>query len=102
MSRTAILWDDYHANLSAAYSAGWGVIPMPNIKKCTNPVGNGKFDKGITQEQIDLFLNNSLRNGYHVKIFIKQIVVIRLVVNLIGIITFRSKLFLLIKIFSNL
>lgn len=69
--RTAILWDDYHANLSAAYSAGWGVIPMPNIKKCTNPVGNGKFDKGITQEQIDLFLNNSFKKWKPCKNFHK-------------------------------
>ena len=59
--RDAILWDDYHPNISAAYSSGWGVIPMPNLKKCKSVIGDDNKDIGIQQSQIDSFLNQEYK-----------------------------------------
>ena len=59
--KNAILWDDYHPNISAAYSAGWGVIPMSNLKNCSNPIGTNKFDFGIQQSQLNDFLNKKYK-----------------------------------------
>ena len=60
--RTAVLWDDYHKNISATYTAGWGVIPMPNVQKCLSKIGQVKYDLGITQSQIDDFSQKKYTN----------------------------------------
>ena len=68
--KNSILWDDYHGNISAAYTSGWGVIPMSNLNNCSNPIGNDQHDKGIQQEQLDIFLNDGYKKWKPCRSFI--------------------------------
>ena len=43
---------------------------MPNLKDCSHPIGNGKYDKGIQQHQIDSFLNDSYKKWKPCRSFI--------------------------------
>ena len=54
--KKAILWDDYHGNITAAQSAGFGVIAMPNLINCTDQIGNPQNTKKRESSYILWFL----------------------------------------------
>ena len=58
--RDAILWDDYHPNISAAYSS-MGSYTNANLKKCKSVIGDDNKEIGIQQSQIDSFLNQEYK-----------------------------------------
>ena len=57
----AVLWTLYK-NITAAESAGFGVIPMPNLNNCVTEIGtrNNYFYKGIQQKQLDDFVKGDI------------------------------------------
>lgn len=63
--KNVVLWDDYYPNITACYSAGFGVIPTNNLLDCTDIIG----EEGVTQRQIDDFVKGNTKLKKYCKDF---------------------------------